>query len=320
MASPEALDQFSKYDRVPDRSDDFEMPDHDKQSYGKRAQPTLYQNGKQPRRYAPEPKLKEQPVSQTPSVPRHQESQRPSDSSESRRPEGKGSQRQPGRTESAGLSSVKGKGKNRKPARESDADNSVSLQEMVELERKALIRVLQKQREDQQHVAFIFELDTALVDLRDSLEFASQTWKESRPSRGPHPDGELCHIHLHMVRKHIRAYYNTMPNDTDEDARWAETLKGLYNSFNKEDAPREWSTCARKFHPLGQRNKQPQGTWIWLLELDQTTNRGRAAHEWIHDLLSTLPDHELHADGLVLRRERGTVDPLERALRNARIS
>lgn len=301
------------------RDNDSDMPDSEKLGNGKRTQPTAYNQPKHSRQSEPNERVKAQQDSQQPreSQQTHGSHDQPAVPSQPQRVQGTDNL-----PKAAGLRSTKGKGKGggSKGGRESDRSSGiVTVQELVELERRAIVRVMQRQREDQAHVAFIVELDEALVELRGSLEDAANTWKSARPSRGPHPDGELHHVQLHILRTFVRDYYNTMELATQEDHRWMETLRGFYNALNPEESKRDWDTCTRKFHPLGQRNRQPRGPWYWLLEFDHATKRGREAHEWVHDLLATMQNRELRVEGVTLRKERGTMDALERALRDSRL-
>jgi hypothetical protein len=208
----------------------------------------------------------------------------------------------------------KGSGKTSENQQASQEQSHGSVTDLVELTRRASIRLLQQQRETQQELNYILEIPADRTDLRMELQTLSEKWKGTRPSKGSHPSGNLHELHWYTVCNHWTAHLGELEAVTPEQKQPIDfTKKFLQNTFIA-NGEFEHSSILRFFHPLGKRDRPPlQGTWFWTLAF--RISHSSQAREVAEDLEIYIKNGRLNG-WLLLRKDRGTMDGLERQLRN----
>lgn len=229
-----------------------------------------------------------------------------------------------GRGKGTGKGKGKGKGKarDRDSAEEQHQDRSSAasggVRELVELERRACIRLLQTHRESQQESNFILEIPASMQVLRRELQQVSENWKIQRPPTGSHPLGKLHDLHWFLIcsrwQEHMESEVETSMRQQSEAL--ATTTQFLRSTFIANSA-NEHDSVLLHCHPLGRRDRPPlENTWFWSLAFTQHSSQGRDVHETLCE--------QLRLDKLYLfvqlRKDRGTMDGLERQLRSFEIT
>ena len=188
---------------------------------------------------------------------------------------------------------------------------------VLEDHRKMLSRVAADRRIMAQSSNFILEVPESDSELRGLLQNAADKWKQQRPSKGPHPDGAIHHV-LWTV------FCNKLANDlgqsecvTAEQKAAIESQRKLLEGTFVHSSKREaiGPTVVQEFHSLGRKPRPPEnGPWLWILKFSGSTSQGRDLHE---SFLERMPQFQLV--GIVVRKDRGTMDELERRIQNVRL-
>lgn len=196
--------------------------------------------------------------------------------------------------------------------------SSGGVRELVELERRACIRLLQAQRESQQESNFVIEIPATMQALRKELQQVSAQWKLQRPATGVHPLGKLHDLHWSLLRARWQEHMDSEVDSSQpqQSVILAKTGQFLRSTFLAQ-SKHEHDTILLHFHPLGRRDRPPlENTWFWTLAFTPHSSQGRQVHE-------TLCEHlrlEEFYHFVQVRRDRGTMDGLERQLRSFEIT
>ena len=206
----------------------------------------------------------------------------------------------------------KGKGKGKVQGKDKQQHNDTSdLRPIIELQRRACIRLLQQQRENARETQLIIEMPDTATELRQQLATTYQQWKTTKPATGRHPKGEMHHVlwrcFINSCQTHISTTYEA--HSTEQKTNIKKLDKLMDDSFSITNG------CnVVVFHPLGRRDKQPIGTWFWSLKFNQGLSNGRTCHEeW---LAATF----FHPFNISVLPDSGTIDTAERELMEFNLS
>lgn len=220
-------------------------------------------------------------------------------------PEGRGRGRGKG-----GGRGRKGGGKPSSSSKGTGKGAATTVEEALEQHRQMLVRLAADKREEARFKAWVWEIPTGegnpgATAVRDALEQGAKDWQATRPDRGKHPAGEKFEILWALFADAMSALVR-QTESTDQQRQAKAQLDWFKSTFRGEKGQQ---TSIRQFHPLGRRDRQPAGPWYWSFRIDDTFSQGRDANE---DLFKFKEDE--WPSGVLLRRDRGTMDQLERAL------
>ena len=199
-----------------------------------------------------------------------------------------------------------------KDNRGNNRGGATTTDELVEVLRRATIRLLQTSRETTRHTKLIIEIPIEAAEPRAKLLRAMQRWKDTRPERRTHPYGEFSQViwfvFAELAREELQTYETVSPeqnHNTKLLGNW------FADTFIKDE---KHNSVVRNFGPIGRRDQQPEGTWLRLLQFNDTTSQGRMVHGNATNILSLF-----NFVGGKLRPDRGPVDSLEYRLRNTNL-
>ena len=207
---------------------------------------------------------------------------------------------------------AKGKGKGKVKGKDNQKHTDTSdLRPIIELQRRACIRLLQQQRETARETQLIIEIPDTATELRQQLAATYQQWKTTKPANGRHPKGEMHHVlwrcFINSCQTHISTTYEA--HTTEQKIEIKKLDKLMDDSFSITNG---YNVVV--FHPLGRRDKQPIGTWYWSLKFNQGLANGRTCHE---DWLAATYFRPFN---IAIRPDRGSIDSIERELRDFNLS
>ena len=161
--------------------------------------------------------------------------------------------------------------------------------ELVEVLRRATTRRLQTSNEITRHTKLIIEIPVEATETRTKLLRAMQRWKDTRPERGPHPDGEfsqvIWYVFVELAREELQGYETASP----EQNHITKLLGNWFaDTFVKDQ---KYNSVVRNFGPIGRRDQQPEGTRRWLLQFNDATSQGRAVHAAATNISNGLKTH-----------------------------
>jgi hypothetical protein len=225
---------------------------------------------------------------------------------------------QAAQTENGSKPKGRGKGKGKTYHSQSQSDQEPgTIAQLCELNRTAAIRLLQNQREKQAMDAFILEIHSSALELRKEMQALSQAWKSERPNTGPHPYGALSQILFSKIIDYMSVVFSELESITPEQKDSQQRFQRFLEHWKHET--RENCTIVGAFHPLGRKERPTlDKPWLWHLQIDANTTRGRAQHEWLRENLNEEGDYCV---GLItFKRDRGAMDALERKLRGFKLA
>ena len=188
-----------------------------------------------------------------------------------------------------------------------------STEQMLSTSGKLLARLCRDRRDNMRFSQYILRIPSD-HSLFPALANAQRVWKESRPSEGRHPDGEL---HELLWRLTVDTLYSSLQNAECVSAEQKGHIKEL-NYFLKLTIhnPAEHRsagvrpTSIRRFQPAGRQGRPPpeEGKdWVWVLQFDSDRQKAREAHEEAAKVAETFKSYF----SIELRQDTGPRDNLE---------
>lgn len=188
---------------------------------------------------------------------------------------------------------------------------------VLEDHRKLLSRVAADRRVEAQASNYVLEIPESDVELRTLLQNAADRWKQQRPSKGPHADGALHHVLWTVLCNKLATDLEQAECVTSEQKEAILSQRKILECTFVHSSKREaiGPTVVQEFHSLGRRPRPPEsGPWLWILKFSHSTSQGREVHE---TFLERMPKMQLV--GVLVRKDRGTMDDLERRIQNVRL-
>ena len=143
-----------------------------------------------------------------------------------------------------------------KDNRGNNRGGATTTDELVEVLRRATIRLLQTSRETTRHTKLIIEIPIEATEPRAKLLRAMQRWKDSRPERGTHPDGEFSQVIWFVFAELAREELQGYETASAEQNHNAKLLGNWFVDTCVKDEQHD--SVVRNFGPIGRRDQQPE--------------------------------------------------------------
>ena len=195
-------------------------------------------------------------------------------------------------------------------------DETFTATQMLNTSHKLVSRLCRERREHLRWTQYAFKIPSGdpLVAI---LLNTQKIWKETRPSSGRHPDGELYEVSW------LTAHQNLIERMESSECITAEQkslqlairdfLKLTIRTSQPPFEPGSRATALTKFQPAGRAGRPPPGEgrpWVWVLAFQQDRSKGREAHE---EAAHIAPSFKLAFD-IEITPDSGPRDNLEFAL------
>ena len=188
-----------------------------------------------------------------------------------------------------------------------------STEQMLSTSGKLLARLCRERRDNMRFSQYVLRIPSDHL-LFPVLANAQRVWKESRPTEGRHPDGELHEV---LWRLTVESLHSQLQNAECVSAEQKKDIKEL-NYFLKltihnPTEPRTEGvrpTSVRRFQPAGRQGRPPpeEGKdWVWILQFDSDRQKAREAHEEAAKVAETFKSYF----SIELRQDTGPRDNLE---------
>jgi hypothetical protein len=182
---------------------------------------------------------------------------------------------------------------------------------------------MEQQRQIQREQNFVMEIPNDNDEIRDNMLSLIDNYKNERPTSGPHPLGNLHDIlWFYLSEKWTQFLEAQDTSEFDpETTRFQKRIKSFINNTFCETGRK--GSIFSHFRIMGPKNKTPpQGTWYYSLKISNTTQQGRNQHELLQELIDdSETEQKLYTGfGPIIRNDYGTMDALERTLREFTLS